>query len=54
MIMVISWIGETQITGSFTVDLSDIEVEPGKIILSFTFYYTLEDTPKHRQWRNLD
>ena len=32
----ISWIGETQIAGSFTVDLSVIEVEPGKMILSFT------------------
>ncbi|MBE0570028.1 MAG: exo-alpha-sialidase [Ignavibacteriaceae bacterium] len=32
----ISWIGETQIAGSFTIDISVIEVEPGKIILSYS------------------
>ena len=31
----ISWIESTQITGFFTVDLSVIEVEPGKLILIF-------------------
>ncbi len=32
----ISWVGETQITSSITFDLSVIEVEPNKIILSFS------------------